>query len=232
METGIYNLDDALGEDINGELIVIGGRPSSGKTSLALQILANQGITSDIGSYIYSECTEKALLKRFASTEGVAEQREGCNEFIYSGFTDIDKVLDYVHPDSNFLFIDYLQIMTLENSVNRYEEIENIMRILKDFAIRKNIPVFVLSQLSRKVEDRQGNRPQLRDLSGSSSIEEIADKVVLLLRRELYNPLDNRGEIEIIISKARNMPINSFKCKFKKETGNVIAFPKEVIIKW
>ena len=97
-------------------------------------------------------------------------------------------------------------------------EISEISRRLKALARELNVPVLAVSQLSRAVEMRQGNRPQLADLRESGSIEQDADLVLLLLREEYYTPTEeNKGKAEVIIAKQRNGPVGSVHLAFLRE---------------
>ena len=97
--------------------------------------------------------------------------------------------------------IDYLQLMKgRARSESRQQEISEISRSLKALAKELNIPVIAVSQLSRKTEERTGNRPQLSDLRESGAIEQDADVILFLFREEVYNRQeDNQCKAEIII---------------------------------
>lgn len=119
-----------------------------------------------------------------------------------------------------FLVIDYLQLITgsgARTQENRQNEISEISRMLKNLARELNIPVLCLSQLSRKVEERQGHRPMMSDLRESGSIEQDADIVMFLLRREYYDPMDKPGMAELIIAKNRHGAVGSVNLTYRKE---------------
>ena len=120
-----------------------------------------------------------------------------------------------------FLVIDYLQLLSgsgyNRNSDNRQNEISEISRMLKTLARELNIPILCLSQLSRKVEERQGHRPMMSDLRESGSIEQDSDLVMFLLRREYYDPYDKPGTAELIVAKNRHGSIGSVNLCFRKE---------------
>lgn len=119
------------------------------------------------------------------------------------------------------LIIDYLQLISgpasLKGSDNRQQEISEISRGLKNLARELDIPVICLSQLSRKVEERAGHRPMMSDLRESGSIEQDADVVLFLLRREYYDPLDKPGMAEIIVAKNRHGGVGSVNLTYRKE---------------
>ena len=121
------------------------------------------------------------------------------------------------------IIVDYLQLMTAGGSGkgNREQEIALISRSLKGLAKELEVPVIALSQLSRAVETRGGDkRPQLSDLRESGAIEQDADMVMFIHRPEYYgitedeNGIDSRGMAELIIAKHRNGPIESAKTRY------------------
>jgi len=120
-----------------------------------------------------------------------------------------------------FLAIDYLQLISgsgaMRSMENRQIEISEISRMLKNLARELNIPVFCCAQLSRRVEERQGHRPMMSDLRESGSIEQDADVVMFLLRREYYDPYDKPGMAEIIVAKNRHGAVGSVHLTYRKE---------------
>ncbi len=127
--------------------------------------------------------------------------------------------------DVKLIIVDYLQLMTGEstrgNSGNREQEIASISRALKNIAKELNVPMLALSQLSRAVETRGGDkRPQLSDLRESGSIEQDADLVMFLYRPEYYgitedeNGQPTHGLGEVIIAKHRNGSLDTAQLKF------------------
>ena len=130
--------------------------------------------------------------------------------------------------DIQLLIVDYLQLMTAggdgAKTGNREQEISNISRSLKSIAKELNIPVIALSQLSRAVESRGGDRrPQLSDLRESGSIEQDADMVLFINRPEYYGLTEDEegnstaGVANIIIAKHRNGAVGDVQLKFTSE---------------
>jgi len=119
------------------------------------------------------------------------------------------------------LIIDYLQLLSgggsKASAENRQNEISEISRMLKNLARELNIPIICLSQLSRKVEERPGHRPMMSDLRESGSIEQDADCVMFLLRREYYDPYDKPGQAELIVAKNRHGGVGSVNLTYRKE---------------
>lgn len=114
------------------------------------------------------------------------------------------------------IFVDYLQLLEeTEKNENRVQELSKITRNLKKLARELNLPIVVLSQLSRNLETRINKRPMLSDLRESGSIEQDADVVIMLYRDEYYNKNTTEKEIiEIILAKQRNGPVGTAKLKF------------------
>ncbi len=127
-----------------------------------------------------------------------------------------------------FLVIDYLQLLsgsgTMRSIENRQNEISEISRLLKNLARELNIPILCLSQLSRKVEERQGHRPMMSDLRESGSVEQDSDVVMLLLRRDYYDSYDKPGQAELIIAKNRHGGVGSVFLTFRKELAQFANF--------
>lgn len=130
--------------------------------------------------------------------------------------------------DIQFLVIDYLQLLsgsgTTRGNESRQIEISEISRMLKNLARELNIPILCGSQLSRKVEERQGHRPMMSDLRESGSLEQDSDVVMFLLRKEYYDPYDKPGQAELIISKNRHGGTGSVTLAFRKEIGQFANF--------
>jgi replicative DNA helicase len=114
------------------------------------------------------------------------------------------------------IIVDYLQLMVGDISAeNRQQEISRISRGLKILARELEVPVLALSQLSRQVEQRAGNKPVLSDLRESGALEQDADLVLFIYRDEIYNrESPDKGTAEIIVGKQRNGPIGERKLAF------------------
>ncbi|GAK01487.1 replicative DNA helicase [Geomicrobium sp. JCM 19055] len=129
------------------------------------------------------------------------------------------------HPDDDHLvIIDYLQLI---QAVGKYErkdlEVGAITRELKQLARELDIPIIVLSQLSRGVESRQDKRPMMSDLRESGNIEQDADVIAFLFREDYYDKeSENQNIIEIILSKQRNGPVGNVELAFIKEYGKFV----------
>lgn len=126
------------------------------------------------------------------------------------------------HP-LGLIIVDYLQLMSGSSRFggdysNRVQEISEISRGLKGIARELNVPVLALSQLSRSVESRSPQIPQLADLRESGSIEQDADVVAFIYREEYYNPETERKKLtDILVKKHRNGPVGNVELYFESE---------------
>lgn len=216
--SGFTALDEFLGGLQHSDLIITAGRPSMGKTSLALNIVRNAAV--DYGAcvaFFSLEMSRESLVLRLLSSEsGVnlrqvrlgrhteAEERRIMEATgvlaeapIYIDDSPQLRVVEmrskarrlHLERGVNLIVVDYLQLMQGEGRVeNRVQEISYISRSLKGIARELNVPVVAVSQLSRAVEWRASHRPQLSDLRESGSIEQDADVVIFIYRDEIYVP--------------------------------------------
>jgi len=127
-----------------------------------------------------------------------------------------------------FLVVDYLQLISGSGSNRSMEsrqiEVSEISRMLKNLARELDIPILCLSQLSRKVEERQGHRPMMSDLRESGSLEQDSDIVLFLLRREYYDPMDKPGMAELIVGKNRHGPVGTINLTYRKEFAQFVNY--------
>jgi replicative DNA helicase len=123
----------------------------------------------------------------------------------------------------HMVMIDYVQLMQGRGRFeNRTLELASISRSLKGLAKELNVPIVLLSQLSRAPESRSDHRPQLSDLRESGALEQDADVVIFIYREEMYldkgePPPDSQGVAELIIAKQRNGPTGVVKLAFIRE---------------
>lgn len=134
------------------------------------------------------------------------------------------------HP-LGLIVVDYLQLMQAggrSNGDNRVQEVSEISRGLKMIARELNVPVLALSQLSRSVENRNPQIPQLADLRESGSIEQDADIVMFLYREDYYNPdTDNQHITDLFLAKHRNGPTGRIKLYFHPERLRFMSLDKD-----
>lgn len=224
LETGYYELDDMTCGLQNGEMIIMAGRPSMGKTSLAMNIAENIGLKNKIPVGIISlEMTKENLAEKFLCSTSEVDQQNAKRGIL--GIKHFEKMIEtaskysraniYIDDtasltplefraisrrmkrkhDIKCIILDYLQLMHMgKRAESRQQEITEISRYIKALAKELKIPVVVLSQLNRSPEGRAGHRPKMSDLRESGSIEQDADVVMLLHREDYYH----RGEADYI----------------------------------
>jgi replicative DNA helicase len=219
--TGIptgYNEFDKLTAGLQaGDLVVIAGRPSMGKTSLAINIAENAAIGSNIPTAIFSmEMPSQQLAFRMISSLGRVDQSHlRTGRFPDEDWSRINTAVQLMSEAPIFIddtaglspteirarsrrlqrehglgliVVDYLQLMQVPgNKENRATEISEISRSLKALAKELSLPVIALSQLNRSVEQRTDKRPVMSDLRESGAIEQDADVIVFIYREEVYN---------------------------------------------
>ncbi len=240
--TGFEKLDELTSGLQKSDLIIVAARPSMGKTALALSIARNAAVQYNHPVGIFSlEMANYQLAMRMLCSEARVDAhlvRTGkLPSNLWSRLSgaagklaDAPIYLDdsaslnatelrakarrlKADKDIELLIVDYLQLLQgSRNAESRQQEISQISRSLKMLAKELNIPVMALSQLSRAVEMRGGDkRPILSDLRESGSIEQDADVVTFIYRPEKYGITDDDGNTqegiaEIIVSKQRNGP--------------------------
>ena len=215
--SGLIDLDEITSGFQKGDLVIIAGRPSMGKTALALSIMRNAAIDFKVPVGMFSlEMANHQLAQRLLCAEGRVDShlvRTGklpknqwknlslavgslAEAEIYLDDTPAITILELrakarrlkAEKNLGLLIIDYLQLMQGPRNIeSRQQEISNISRSLKALAKELNIPVIALSQLSRAVEQRSDHRPQLSDLRESGAIEQDADVVIFLYRSWVYS---------------------------------------------
>jgi replicative DNA helicase len=211
LSTGLSDLDRRLGGLRRGHLIIIGGRPSMGKTALAANILEAQAGPALF--YSMEMTSIEVALRQLAGESGLASDRltrgdldqEAWRRLVAARTKLRQRPLTVDQTGGltiaqlsararrmkrqrgiEIIVVDYLQLMQGSKRGNRVEDVTEITTGLKALAKELNIPVVALSQLSRKVEERPDKRPQLADLRESGSIEQDADVVLFVFRQEYY----------------------------------------------
>jgi replicative DNA helicase len=245
--SGLKELDGLTAGFHPSDLIIVAGRPSMGKTALCLNLAQYAAIEKRIPVAIFSlEMSKEQLVIRMLCSEARVEGTRLRTGFLTESdwpkltlaagnlsdapiFIDDSAAISVLELRAKsrrlkgdyglgMLIIDYLQLMKGRTRVeSRQQEISEISRSLKALAKELNIPVIAVSQLSRKTEERTGNRPQLSDLRESGAIEQDADLILFLYRDEVYNRSEdnpNKGKAELIIGKQRNGPIGKIELQF------------------
>jgi replicative DNA helicase len=234
----------------NSDLVIVAGRPSMGKTSFALNIAQHLTIKEKVPVGVFSlEMSNEQLVMRLLCSEARVDSHRLRTGYLKSSeYAELAIVAGYLSEapiyiddtagistmeirakarrlkaevNVGMIIIDYLQLISVrERAENRQQQISIISRGLKALAKELDIPVVALSQLSRAVEARGGDkRPMLSDLRESGAIEQDADVVLFLYRPEVYEGDDSEssGIAELIIGKQRNGPTGTVKLAFIKE---------------
>lgn len=235
IDTGFPKLNYFLGGLQKGKIYIIGARPSQGKSALAMNISEyvsrNHNVLFVSLEMSRKEYTQRLLFGRagidincvntgriseyeISKVKDQKEYLDSLNLFVKTKtpckVSDIE--VDIINIQASrgscdLVVVDYLQLLTpsTKGTRNREVEVAEISRELKSLAVKYNVPIIILSQLSRALESREDKRPMLSDLRESGAIEQDADVVMFVYRDEFYHPDDplTRGKGEILIRKNR-----------------------------
>jgi replicative DNA helicase len=245
--TGFYELDDTISGFQEAQFIVIAGRPSMGKTSLALNIAEHVGLAEKKPVVIFSmEMNAETVVQNMlcshakipaATLRSGKISEEDFRTLLHAAgrfsetpiFIDDTSVLSALELrararryqadyDIGLIIVDYMQLMEMRGPAeSRQQEIAIISRSLKALARELNVPVVALSQLSRAPETREDRRPRLADLRESGAIEQDADVVILLYRPGYYTNDSNDRTCEAIVAKQRSGPTRTVQLVFQNE---------------
>ena len=234
ISTGYPLLDNVITGLNKSDLLVLAARPGMGKTAFALNLALNVAKLDKKVAIFSLEMSKEQLVERLIASEGlIASDHLRRGTISTDDWEKIAVATQKLSPlpvylddtagihigemkgklrrlrDVSLVVIDYLQLMTggdgKKRSDNRVQEVSEMTRALKIMAKEFNVPVIVLSQLSRGPESRQERRPMLSDLRESGSIEQDADIVLFLYRDAYYNKeSDSPGSAECIVAKNRH----------------------------
>lgn len=253
--TGYPALDSMLGGLQPAELAVLAARPSMGKTALALCMALNAAKAGSKVLIYSLEMSREALVDRLICNisgvnsqvyrqRGLAEPLQRRTRDAAGEITDLSLWID----DSSRLtvaemrskarrlqrtegldlvIIDYLTLISgaRRGKMSTNDAVGEVARELKQMAKELNIPVLVLSQLSRSVESRERKHPQLSDLRDSGEIEQVADVVLFIYRADYYERDSQKltGQAEIIVAKQRNGPIGTIRLDYDQGCNRFTA---------
>ncbi|MGE0705381.1 MAG: replicative DNA helicase [Vicinamibacterales bacterium] len=250
--TGFTDLDEMTSGLQPSDLVIVAARPSMGKTSLVLNMAQHIGTKTDMTVGIFSlEMSKEQLFLRMLTGEARIDAHRLRGGFlgerdwgrlsqaigtlsearIFIDDTPAIGVLEMrakcrrlaAEHGLHMVIVDYIQLMQGRGRFeNRTLEVAAISRSLKGLAKELNVPIVVLSQLSRAPESRSDHRPQLSDLRESGALEQDADVVIFIYREDQYAdksepPPDSQGMAELIIGKQRNGPTGVVKLAFIRE---------------
>ncbi len=229
LPSGFDDLDRMTAGLQAGDLVIVAGRPSMGKTSFAMNIAEHAAIGVGVPTAVFSmEMSAEQLSFRLISSLGRVNQSHlRTGRFSDEDWTRINAAVTIMSQAKMFIddtpamspteirararrlkrehglgliVLDYLQLMKVAgNSENRATEISEISRSLKALAKELEVPVIALSQLNRGVEQRTDKRPVMSDLRESGAIEQDADVIAFIYRDEVYNKETMRKGIADII---------------------------------
>lgn len=233
LSTGWKQLDERLNGMREGDLIIVAGRPSMGKTTWALNVVEYNAIHAKVPSLVFSmEMPAGQIIEKMTASQGGINlnslRRAQLTDEEWSKFTGASKLIQSaaLHIDDRgglsvaqmrarahevkrkmgglgLIMVDYVQLMTAK-AENRTNEITKITGGLKALAKEFRCPVIALSQLNRGLENRPDKRPQMSDLRESGSIEQDADVIIFPFREGYYeNPDDPCPITEVIFGKIR-----------------------------
>jgi len=248
--TGFVDLDEMTRGLQGGDLVIVAARPSMGKTSLVLNIAQHVAVQTDytVGFFSLEMSKESLFIRLLTSEAQIDSHRLMSGHIADRDYSRISHALErlssmrlFIDDTANIgvlemraksrrlqaehglslIVVDYIQLMSARGRYeNRTLELASISRSLKGLAKELNVPIVVLSQLSRAPESRSDHRPQLSDLRESGALEQDADVVVLIYRDDAYNRDPNNpdaGTAELIVAKQRNGPTGIVRLAFLRE---------------
>jgi len=246
--TGLTDLDKLLGGLQKSDLLIIAGRPGSGKTGFLLTVAKNAALKHKKHVAMFSlEMSNEQLVQRIIAQEtgiNTQELRSGhiepdhwdvltqsmevlSNSQIFLDDTPALTPIQmrtkcrrlHLEQHIDLVLVDYIQLMSGDTrSDNRVQEVSYISRNLKTLARELNVPVLAAAQLSRAVEQRADKKPMLSDLRESGSLEQDADIVMFIHKKEdIPGGEQSKELIELMVSKHRNGPTRDIEMVFLKD---------------
>jgi len=244
LATGFLRLDQLTAGLGKGDLVIVAGRPSMGKTTFCNCIVDHIGVRERQPVVYFSlEVSRQHLVRNMLCSRARVELqrvRRGdlANEDIEKLTQAAGELMEapiFIDDSSGstviqmrakarrikqrkglaLVVVDYLQLMETGGAENRQQEIARISRGLKAMARELEVPVIAISQLNRGVDSRENRVPRMSDLRESGALEQDADLILFLYREAQYNPTpENAREAEIIIAKQRNGPTDRIPLHF------------------
>lgn len=246
LRTGLRDLDRLIGGLQPSDLMVVAARPAVGKTSFALSVAYWAAMLQRARILVFSlEMSQDQLVQRLLSMEsGIDSSKFRDGRLTYDDWDLLSPAvgklsqLDILVDDTpglslmelrtrarramlerrvDLVLVDYLQLMTApRRDGNRVQEVSEIARGLKNLARELQVPVMALAQLSRAAEHSPGGTPLLSHLRESGEIEQAADIVLFLNRKEIYDDTAPRGVADLIVAKHRHGPTGEVQAQFEQ----------------
>jgi replicative DNA helicase len=249
--TGYYQIDEKTSGFGRGDLIIVAGRPSMGKTTFSNCVVDHIAVVEKLPVLYFSiEVSRQHLVRNMLCSRARVELQR-----VRRGTIDNEEVEKLTRAAGELMeapifvddtaganvlqlrakarrikqkhglglvVVDYLQLMETGRAENRQQEIAQISRQLKAMARELDVPVLAISQLNRSVDSREDRRPRMSDLRESGALEQDADLILFLYREYQYKPTEeNRHEAEVVIAKQRNGPTGIVPLRF---FGNILRF--------
>jgi replicative DNA helicase len=258
LETGFYDFDRLTTGFQGGEMIILAARPGMGKTALALNMASYAGRTTKKAVAIFNlEMPAEMLVNRMISSVGRIDsyklQTGNMHDKDWQRYNEAMSQLGqtsiYIEADAEIrakcrrlasseqglglVIIDYLQLINSGSKKveSRQVEVSDISRSLKTMALELDVPVIALSQLSRTAEKRESNVPMLADLRESGSLEQDADMVLFINRKDYYDKSKDQNNTivpaELIIAKHRKGSLGTIDLQFELNYGLFKSVLKE-----
>ena len=231
VKTYYPSIDAFIGGFQGGELIILAGATSMGKTAMALNFMFKMLKHDKKCLLVEYEMTQSELLQRLIANElsinsenirnralSKVEEDKFADYGISKAFKELNKNLtipetaprtinqleSYVKKsDADIVFIDHLGLIKSDLKGTRYEQVTDLSRRLKLLAMDINKPIIALCQLSRSVKDNKNNRPTLSNLRDSGAIEQDANTILFVFRPAYYDVTENKSKFEVICAKSR-----------------------------
>lgn len=255
LHTGYKSLDDKMWWLKGWDMVIVAARPSMWKTAFALNLAQNIGFRwKNIAIFSLEMSKEQLTDRMIASAMGINSWKLAKWELDDSEFSKIGEAMEklsnaniYIDDSAGWslvefkskarrlkmesgldlVIIDYLQLMTNGNTMNRVQEVSEISRWIKALARELDVPIIALSQLSRWLESRPDKRPIMSDLRESGSIEQDADIIMMLYREEYYDEFTDRKWVtDILVRKNRNGPIWNIELMFQKNNQKFVEIER------
>ncbi|MBR5192350.1 MAG: replicative DNA helicase [Clostridia bacterium] len=265
IRTGYNGLDEIINGLNKSDLLILAARPAVGKTSLAMNIVENVALQGYSVAVFSLEMSKEQLGQRMVcSISNVSMKKVNRGQMTKAEWLALAKGKEalaqtkiYINDSAiitpaeiqsfcrrlqrrqglDFIVIDYLQLMSSKKKFdNRQQEVTDISRNLKILAKELNVPVLVLSQLSRAVEERKG-RPQMSDLRESGAIEQDADIVMFIHKPDKYAKAEDiesgkvkQGVVELIVEKNRSGAQGTIELFFRGECTKFVNIAEDGVV--
>ncbi len=257
--TGLQDIDNMMGGFYPGEITILAGRPSQGKSALAVNFCNHLLGLGKRVLYVDLETSDTKILDRMLSLrtqipisdmlrgriraekyEALVKEASTITSLPFwindkSGTTVADVYAEVQKRNIQFMVLDYIQLMADggEGSENTTERLGNRTRSFKTLAKEAHIPILLVSQLNRANEYQKDKEPSLASLRGSGELEQNADNVLMLYWEHIYDEEKNANDNTLLIKKQRHGPVGRINLYWRPDImlfGNSVHREEEEII--